>query len=77
MEVSAGEFKARCLNLMDEVQRTRREIVITKRGRPVAKLVPADEKPKSVWGALKGRATVVGDVRRMIEPIDERWDADQ
>lgn len=77
MEVSAGEFKARCLKLMDEVQRTRREIVITKRGRPVAKLVPADEKPKGVWGALKGRATVVGDVRRVIEPIDERWDADQ
>ena len=40
MEIAAGEFKARCLKLMDEVQATGEEVVITKRGKPVAKLVP-------------------------------------
>ena len=40
--MQAGEFKARCLKVMDQVQKTREPLVITKRGKPVAKLVPAD-----------------------------------
>ena len=40
--MAAGEFKARCLQVMDEVRSTRTPVVITKRGKPVAKLVPAD-----------------------------------
>jgi prevent-host-death family protein len=46
--ISAAEFKARCLTLMDDVNRTRETLVIAKRGKPVARLVPAD----------KGRASV-------------------
>jgi prevent-host-death family protein len=41
--ISAAEFKARCLTLMDDVNRTRETLVITKRGKPVARLVPADD----------------------------------
>ncbi len=74
MEIPAGEFKARCLKLMDEVQKKRQEIVITKRGKPVAKLVPADKKLVSLWGALKGTGTVVGDI---VGPTGEKWDADE
>jgi prevent-host-death family protein len=43
IQIPAGEFKARCLKLMDEVRATRRPIVITKRGKPVARLVPVEE----------------------------------
>ena len=43
LEVAAGEFKARCLALLDEVAETGREIIVTKRGKPVAKLVQAEQ----------------------------------
>ena len=42
-KIPAGEFKAKCLQVIDEVQRLRMQVVITKRGKPVAKLVPLDE----------------------------------
>lgn len=59
MEITASAFKARCLRLLDEVNRTGEELVILKRGRPVARLVPArDAKP---WLALRGRGAFTGD----------------
>lgn len=53
--LAAGEFKATCLALMDEVAATGREVIITKRGKPVAKLVPFAPvlRPKSILGALQ------------------------
>ncbi|MBM3955512.1 MAG: type II toxin-antitoxin system prevent-host-death family antitoxin [Planctomycetes bacterium] len=59
MEINATAFKARCLRLLDEVSRVGGEIVILKRGRPVARLVPArDDRP---WLALRGRGSFKGD----------------
>lgn len=71
--ISASEFKARCLELMDRVQQDRNEIVVTKYGKPVAKLVPFREKPASILGFLKGTVTFHGDV---VEPTGEAWEAD-
>jgi prevent-host-death family protein len=73
--VPAGEFKARCLQLLDDVASTGEALVITKRGRPVARLVPMPraEPPSSLFGALKGRVLSQGD---LISPIDEVWDAE-
>jgi prevent-host-death family protein len=64
MEIPAGEFKAKCLQLMDEVARSREPIVITKRGRPVAKLVPPDEPgPRApLFGYMAGTADIRGDI---------------
>jgi len=72
-EISAAEFKAKCLKLMDAVEHDRTQVVITKRGRPVAKLVPYDEKPPSVFGFMAGTFTIEGDI---VSPIDVRWDAE-
>ncbi|MEZ4224682.1 MAG: type II toxin-antitoxin system Phd/YefM family antitoxin [Polyangiaceae bacterium] len=58
----AGEFKAKCLSLMDEVNEQRSEIVITKRGRPVAKIVPAEGGPRDIFGCMQGTATLHGDI---------------
>jgi prevent-host-death family protein len=75
MKMPAGEFKAHCLRLLDDVQRTRMEIVVTKRGRPVAKLVPVDDDPsRRLLGYLAGTITVTGDI---VAPVGERWEADQ
>ena len=52
-QIAAGEFKAKCLHLLDEVQRSRKEILITKRGRPVARLLPVDEQPPRILGRMK------------------------
>ncbi len=70
--IKASEFKARCLKLMDEVAETGKEIVITKHGRPVSRLVPHVERPRSLFGIDKGRIRIHGDI---IEPIDVEWDA--
>lgn len=72
--IAAGEFKAKCLHLLDEVQQTRKEIVITKRGRPVARVVPVEEEVPSVFGRMKGTGKILGDI---ISPIDEKWEADE
>ena len=62
-EVAAGEFKARCLQLMDEVRNGAGEIVITKRGQPVAKLVPVDTpEPVALFGSMRGSATELEDI---------------
>jgi len=59
-EISAATFKAQCLTLMEDVRSTRRPIVITKRGKPIAKLVPLDEPKDEFIGRLKGVFEVVG-----------------
>lgn len=71
--LGATEFKARCLELMDLVARTRKPLTITKRGRPVVKIVPATEKPGKLFGALKGTVVEMGDI---LSPTGERWEAE-
>jgi prevent-host-death family protein len=72
--VPAGEFKAKCLQILDEVARTRVPRVVTKRGRPVARLVPITEPAAgSLFGCLKGMVQIRGDI---VEGTGEAWDAD-
>ena len=68
----AGLFKARCLELMDRVNAEGGEVVITKYGRPVAKLVPAHSVSTPAFGALRGTVTWYGD---LIAPVDKTWEA--
>lgn len=72
--VAAAEFKARCLELMDRVRENGTEYVVTKHGRPVAKLVPCspeETKKPSLIGSMKG--TVLS-YERPFDPIDGVWD---
>lgn len=74
MEISASDFKAHCLALMERVARTHEEILITKRGKPVAKLVSVPEHaPSDVFGCLAGSVTYAGD---LISPVGQAWEAD-
>lgn len=70
--MKASEFKAKCLALMDEVERTGQGVVITKNGKPIAELVRHRPRKRNVLGILKGRVFVTGDI---ISPIDVEWDA--
>jgi prevent-host-death family protein len=67
--IAAGEFKAKCLHLLDEVAEQRAPLVITKRGKPVAKLVPIDDKPADdIYGCMAGTGRILGDI---VSPLDE------
>ena len=57
--INATEFKAKCLQLLDEVQRTGEDLVISKRGKPVARVV--SEKAEKPWLALRGTGSFTGD----------------
>jgi prevent-host-death family protein len=72
--IPAGEFKARCLKLMDRVRETREPLLITKRGVPVAKLVPVANSPRGILGCMAGTIEIVGDI---VSPLTspEDWDA--
>ena len=71
--VKASEFKAKCLKLMDEVAESGDEIVITKNGRPVSRLLPYRQRPKTLFGRDRDKLLILGDIG---EPIDVAWDAE-
>ena len=68
--IKASEFKAKCLKLMDEVAETGEEIVITKHGRPVSKLVPCDERPETLFGLYRDVIRIRGDI---VGPMPREW----
>lgn len=65
-KVTAGQFKTRCLAILDEVRSNRESVVITKQGKPVAKLVPEDKEADDIFGFLAGKGTVTGDI---VSPV--------
>ena len=69
--VSASEFKATCLELMDEVARTRSELVVTKHGRPVVRVSPVEPQGVSPIGFLAGSIVSHGDI---ISADESLWD---
>src|SRR5262245_15175683 len=71
-EIGAGEFKARCLAIMDELKETGGEYIITKRGVPVARLLPARVERRPFLGSMKGTVRTLGDI---VSPLDEPWEA--
>jgi prevent-host-death family protein len=75
MEITAADFKARCLKLMDEVAATGQPITITKRGKVVARLVPPEPAGErhTLFGYMAGSGSVVGDI---VDVTDEAWEAD-
>jgi len=70
--MAAGAFKVHCLKVMDEVQKKRQSIVITKHGKPVVKIVAADQGKDEIYGFHKGKGKILGDI---VGPIltPEEW----
>jgi prevent-host-death family protein len=75
VELSARQpVQGAVLEADGRVRDRRCEIVITKRGKPVAKLVPVEEKQPDIFGYMKGTVTILGDI---VGPTGEVWDADR
>ena len=69
--IGAGDFKAKCLKLLDDVAAHREPLVITKRGKPIARLVPVPPDTQ-LFGALAGSVLDESDI---VAPIKAEWDA--
>jgi prevent-host-death family protein len=75
MNIPAGQFKAKCLKLMDEVNLSGEEVIITKYGKAVAKLVPFKKLKKGgVFACMESSVTIHGDI---IKPVGEKWNAEK
>ena len=70
--IKASEFKAKCLKIMEEVAATGEPVLITKNGVPISQLIPARRRPETLFGALKGSASIDGEI---VSPVDTTWDA--
>jgi len=71
-EVAISEFKAKCLSIVDQVYKTRRPVRITRRGKPLAELVPLSPvRPKDLFGFMKGSVEISGDV---VSPANDPED---
>jgi prevent-host-death family protein len=72
--IKASEFKAKCLQIMNRVAETGDEVVITKNGIPISRLVPYRTRPQSLFGIDRGRMEILGDI---IAPLDAGWEASE
>jgi prevent-host-death family protein len=74
-EIAISEFKAKCLALLDQVQKTKKPIRVTRFGKPIAEVVPPSPSPATGWiGSMKNTIEIVGDV---VSPANEEndWEA--
>ena len=75
--IAAGKFKANCLAIMDEVQKKRETVLITKRGKPVAKLIPAKSEAKDdFFDSWKDKLKITGDVISPAFDLEE-WEMER
>ena len=72
-EIAAGAFKAQCLAIMDRVLQSGEPVLITKHGKPVAKLIPAEKHAEDIFGYMTGKVKIVGDIVGPVTPLED-WD---
>jgi prevent-host-death family protein len=70
-EMAAGEFKARCLSVLKYVEATREPVVVTNRGKAVAKMVPMETDNSDIFGFMAGRMKIVGDIESPVVPLKD------
>lgn len=71
--ITASEFKAKCLRIIDEVAETGESVLVTKNGKPIAELVTAKQRPKGIFGSMRGTGHLTEDID-LIDFSDE-WEA--
>jgi prevent-host-death family protein len=72
-KMPAGQFKAQCLAVMDRVMQSGEPVLITKHGKPVAKLVPAESKADDIFDYMAGKVKIVGDIVGPVTPFED-WE---
>ncbi len=72
-KIAISQFKAHCLEIIEKLQTNGQSVIITKRDKAIAKVLPLDNKKVSLFGMLKNKAEIKADI---LEPIDEKWNAE-
>jgi prevent-host-death family protein len=72
-KMAISEFKARCLKVVDDVRSRLESVLITKKGRPVARVVPAGDPPSNIFGCLAGVVEITGDIEAPVVPLSD-WE---
>jgi prevent-host-death family protein len=70
-QMQASAFKARCLAVMDDVQATGEPVVVTKRGKPVVKVIPIKSENDDIFGFMAGKAKIIGDIESPVVPLKD------
>ncbi|MBN8523201.1 MAG: type II toxin-antitoxin system Phd/YefM family antitoxin [Rickettsiales bacterium] len=73
-KIAISQFKSHCLEIIEKLQSNGQSIIITKRDKAVAKVLPIDSKKVSLFGMLKNKAEIKANI---LDPIDEKWDAER
>ncbi|HEY6267293.1 MAG TPA: type II toxin-antitoxin system Phd/YefM family antitoxin [Candidatus Acidoferrum sp.] len=72
-QMKASIFKAQCLKVMNRVQKTGEPVVVTKRGKPVVKVVPAEREKDDLFGFMADQFEIVGDIVSPVVPLED-WE---
>jgi prevent-host-death family protein len=67
-KMQASTFKAKCLTVMNDVQATGEPVIVTKRGKPVVKVIPAEPEKGDILGFMAGEFEIVGDIESPVVP---------
>lgn len=70
-QMRASAFKARCLKVMNDIQATREPVIVTKRGKPVVKVVPVEPENDDIFGFMAGKAEIIGDIESPVVPLKD------
>jgi len=68
-QMRASAFKARCLAVMDDVQATGEPVIVTKRGKPVVKVIPIKPEIDDIFGSMAGEVEIIGDIESPVVPL--------
>jgi prevent-host-death family protein len=68
-QMPASVFKTKCLAIMDDVQATGEPVIVTKRGKPVVKVVPVKPESDDIFGSMAGDVKIVGDIESPVVPL--------
>ncbi len=71
-QICASVFKSRCLKILNEIQSTSEPVIITKRGAPIVKVVPAGTQLSELFGFMAGEFRIVGDIESPVVPLKDR-----
>ena len=70
-QMRASTFKTRCLSVMDDVQATGEPVIVTKRGKPVVKVVPVKPENDDIFGSMSADVKIVGDIESPVVPLKD------
>jgi prevent-host-death family protein len=68
-QMRASAFKAQCLKVMNDIQATGEPVIVTKRGKPVVKVIPIKPEKDDIFGSMADEVKIIGDIESPVVPL--------